>query len=255
MQRVRSTPMSPIRPTVTVAGRRMDNDAHRIRDFLTRIAQPFAWVEWGTAQADDLLAQHDAGADDLTLVVDGERVLRNATVETLAEAWGNSEPPPQTDYDIAIVGAGPAGLAAAVHAASDGLQTVVLERDVPGGQASHTSRVENFFGFPAASAAPSWRASPGVKRRDSARTSRSCARSWQRSHRRRPLRDRARGRVRGARAGHHRRPGMEWRRLRRTASSGSSAAAPITAPVAARARGAPATRSSSSAPATRQGRR
>ena len=51
-------------------------------------------------------------------------------------------------YDLAIVGAGPAGLAAAVYAASDGLSTVVLERDVPGGQASHTSLIENFFGFP-----------------------------------------------------------------------------------------------------------
>ena len=53
-----------------------------------------------------------------------------------------------THYDLAIVGAGPAGLAAAVYAASDGLSTVVLERDVPGGQASHTSLIENFFGFP-----------------------------------------------------------------------------------------------------------
>jgi thioredoxin reductase (NADPH) len=86
--------------------------------------------------------------DDLPIVVDGERVFRNATVEQLADVWGESKPPPKTDYDLAIVGAGPAGLAAAVYAASDGLDTVVLERDVPGGQASHTSRIENFFGFP-----------------------------------------------------------------------------------------------------------
>ena len=53
-----------------------------------------------------------------------------------------------SEYDLAIIGAGPAGLAAAVYAASDGLSTIVLERDVPGGQASHTSLIENFFGFP-----------------------------------------------------------------------------------------------------------
>ena len=56
--------------------------------------------------------------------------------------------PRRSDYDLAIVGAGPAGLAAAVYAASDGLSTLLLERDVPGGQASHTSLIENFFGFP-----------------------------------------------------------------------------------------------------------
>ena len=59
-----------------------------------------------------------------------------------------SRPPFRHDYDIAIVGAGPAGLSAAVYAASDGLSTILLERDVPGGQASHTSSIENFFGFP-----------------------------------------------------------------------------------------------------------
>ena len=67
----------------------------------------------------------------------------------LAEAWGDRRAPPRArHYDLAIVGAGPAGLAAAVYAASDGLSTVVIERDVPGGQASHTSLIENFFGFP-----------------------------------------------------------------------------------------------------------
>lgn len=140
--------MSPIRPAVTVVGRRMDHGAHRIRDFLTRIAQPYTWYEAGTTQADELLDELGASDDELTLVVDGEHVLRNVSVRSLADAWGQSEPPPRTGYDLAIVGAGPAGLAAAVYAASDGLKTVVLERDVPGGQASHTSKIENFFGFP-----------------------------------------------------------------------------------------------------------
>jgi thioredoxin reductase (NADPH) len=64
------------------------------------------------------------------------------------DAWMTANAPARSAYDVAIVGAGPAGLAAAVYAASDGLSTIVLERDLPGGQASHTSLIENFFGFP-----------------------------------------------------------------------------------------------------------
>jgi thioredoxin reductase (NADPH) len=140
--------VSPIHPTVTVVGHRLDPASHRLRDFLTRIAQPYEWLEAGTPEAEEELRRADATEADLPLVVDEDLVVRNATVEKLAQAWGQSDPPPKTDYDLAIVGAGPAGLAAAVYAASDGLDTVVLERDVPGGQASHTSRIENFFGFP-----------------------------------------------------------------------------------------------------------
>ena len=140
--------MSPIRPTVTVVGRRMDDDGHRVRDFLTRVAQPYRWLEAGTPEADELLAANGLAASDLPLVVEEDAVVRNATVARLAAAWGEYEPPPQTDYDLVIVGAGPAGLAAAVYAASDGLRTIVAEADVPGGQASHTSKIENFFGFP-----------------------------------------------------------------------------------------------------------
>jgi thioredoxin reductase (NADPH) len=69
-------------------------------------------------------------------------------VESVAAAWRMDNTPTRSNYDLAIVGAGPAGLAAAVYAASDGLSTVLIERDVPGGQASHTSLIENFFGFP-----------------------------------------------------------------------------------------------------------
>ena len=96
-----------------------------------------------------LLAEHGLAARDLPVVVDGKRrAYRNATVAPLAEAWNLSTPPSRKHYELAIVGAGPAGLAAAVYAASDGLSTVVVEADVPGGQASHTSMIENFFGFP-----------------------------------------------------------------------------------------------------------
>ncbi len=137
-----------IRSNLRVVGRRLEPEHHRLRDFLTRAAQPHTWLEAGTAQADALLAERDVAGAPLPIVVDDTEVVTGATVESLVASWGQGAGPAQRDYDLAIVGAGPAGLAAAVYAASDGLRTVVLERDLPGGQASHTSVIENFFGFP-----------------------------------------------------------------------------------------------------------
>ena len=140
--------MSPVRPTVRVVGRSLEPEHHRLRDFFTRTAQPYEFLELGSSEAAALLAEHGLAARDLPVVVDGSDVYPNATVPLLAEAWNLSTPPSRKHYDLAIVGAGPAGLGAAVYAASDGLSTVVIEADVPGGQASHTSMIENFFGFP-----------------------------------------------------------------------------------------------------------
>ena len=140
--------MSPVRPTVQLVGARLDPAAHAMRDLLTRAAQPYEWLEAGSPEATALLARLDVTEPALPVVVDGESVLTGMTPARLAEAWNLSTPPARAHYDFAIVGAGPAGLAAAVYAASDGLSTIVLERDVPGGQASHTSLIENFFGFP-----------------------------------------------------------------------------------------------------------
>ena len=139
--------MSPIRPTVQLVGTRLDPDAHRVRDFLTRIAQPHELVEEGSPEADALLEARGAAGVADTGADRRRRVLAGVTVASLAEAWRLSAPPSRPHYDLAIVGAGPAGLAAAVYAASDGLSTVLVEVDVPGGQASHTSLIENFFGF------------------------------------------------------------------------------------------------------------
>jgi thioredoxin reductase (NADPH) len=140
--------MSPVRQDVTVVGRRLEPEDHRLRDFLTRVDQPYAWVEAGTPEADALLAAQGFSGDDLPLLLAPDGAVPSATVERVADAWHESDPPRRAHYDLAIVGAGPAGLAAAVYAASDGLSTLLVERDVPGGQASHTSKIENFFGFP-----------------------------------------------------------------------------------------------------------
>ena len=139
--------MSPVRPTVHVVGDRLSPEAHRLRDFLTRAAQPYEFHDDDSPQGRAVLERTGA-MEHQPVVLDGETVFTDATVERLADAWGITARPQRTHYDLAIVGAGPAGLAAAVYAASDGLETVVFERDLPGGQASHTSLIENFFGFP-----------------------------------------------------------------------------------------------------------
>ncbi len=137
----------PPRPKLDVVGRRLDPDDHRLRDFLTRIAQPHEFLEAGTPDAEAVLAAAGALDAPLPVVVDGDTVHTHATVEGLADAWRVHAGPQKSHYDLMIVGAGPAGLAAAVYGASDGLSTAVAEEDVPGGQASHTSMIENFFGF------------------------------------------------------------------------------------------------------------
>jgi thioredoxin reductase (NADPH) len=137
----------PPRPTVKVVGRRQDPDDYRLRDFLTRAAQPHEFYEAGSAQADAVLAEAGADGAELPVVVDGDTFHARATIDRLAEVWSIFARPRQSHYDLFIVGAGPAGLAAAVYGASDGLSTAVAEEDVPGGQASYTSMIENFFGY------------------------------------------------------------------------------------------------------------
>ena len=128
---------------------RLDPEHYRLRDFLTRSAQPHEWHEAGQPRGDRAArAPWHRPRCQLPLVIDGDEVHTGASVESIAASWNVFEEPSGTHYDLAIVGAGPAGLAAAVYAASDGLSTVVFEREVPGGQAAYTSMIENFFGFP-----------------------------------------------------------------------------------------------------------
>jgi thioredoxin reductase (NADPH) len=133
---------------VKVVGRRHEPEDYRLRDFLTRAAQPHEFYEAGTPAADALLDAAGAAGQPLPVVVDGDTVHAGASVQGLAEAWAVFARPKRAHYDLFVVGAGPAGLAAAVYGASDGLSTAVAEADLPGGQASYTSMIENFFGFP-----------------------------------------------------------------------------------------------------------
>src|SRR4051812_33908913 len=141
--------MSPVRPKVQVVGRRLEAGDYRVRDFLTRTAQPYDWLEAGSVEANELLERAGLGDPELPVLIEEDGTVRSgATVETIARAWGGLRPAKRAHYDFVVIGAGPAGLAAAVYAASDGLSTLVCDADVPGGQASYTDRIENFFGFP-----------------------------------------------------------------------------------------------------------
>jgi thioredoxin reductase (NADPH) len=126
----------------------MDAEHYRLRDFLTRSAQPYDWYEAGSPDADRLLGGLGLAGAHLPVLVDGDDSYQAATVESIAKAWGAFQPAKQKHYDFVVIGAGPAGLAAAVYAASDGLSTLVCDRDVPGGQSSYATMIENFFGFP-----------------------------------------------------------------------------------------------------------
>jgi thioredoxin reductase (NADPH) len=136
---------------VRVIGHRFSKQSHDVRDFLARNRVPARWfdIERDT-EAQRLLTITGVEADRLpvALLEDGS-VLEQPTTLELAERLGISAQPSETHYDLVIVGGGPAGLAAAVYGASEGLRTVMVEREAPGGQAGQSSRIENYLGFPA----------------------------------------------------------------------------------------------------------
>jgi len=135
---------------VRVVGHRWSERSHEVKTFLARNHVPYRWYD---VERDDearrLAALADATPDDLPLVLvpDGE-TLSSPTTLVLADALGLRTRAAQPLYDVCIVGGGPAGLAAAVYAASEGLSTVIVEREAPGGQAGTSAAIENYLGFP-----------------------------------------------------------------------------------------------------------
>ena len=133
-----------------VIGHRFSKETHDVRDFLARNRVPARWLDVERdSEARELLRV--AGVDDdrlpVALLEDGS-VLERPTLLELAERLGVAHQPSHDHYDLVIVGGGPAGLAAAVYGASEGLRTVLVEREAPGGQAGQSSRIENYLGFP-----------------------------------------------------------------------------------------------------------
>ena len=135
---------------VRLIGHRFSKQSHDLRDFLARNRVPARWLDVERdGEARELLTVAGVGDDGLpvALLEDGTVLERPGIVE-LADRLGITAQPLAEHYDLVIVGGGPAGLAAAVYGASEGLRTVMVEREAPGGQAGQSSRIENYLGFP-----------------------------------------------------------------------------------------------------------
>jgi thioredoxin reductase (NADPH) len=139
----------PAADRIQVVGHRWSRESHDARDFLARNQVPFQWLDVEREdEARRLLAAAEGdGVLPLVLFPDGDS-LHGPTITELAERTGVLRRAERPFYDLVIVGGGPAGLAAAVYGASEGLQTALVERDAPGGQAGQSSRIENYLGFP-----------------------------------------------------------------------------------------------------------
>jgi thioredoxin reductase (NADPH) len=133
---------------VRVVGHRWSDRTHEVKTFLAHNHVPYRWLEVDQSdEASQLLELTGQGELPVVALPDGS-VLRSPTTIELAAALGLSTQATKPLYDLCVVGAGPAGLAAAVYAASEGLQVVVVERDAPGGQAGQSASIENYLGFP-----------------------------------------------------------------------------------------------------------
>ena len=138
---------------IRVLGTRWSNRSYELRDFLARNQVPFQWIDVELVQSDPevrgLVNSLGPEAETLPLILfpDGAR-LAEPPLPAVADKIGLRTHAQTNFYDLAIVGGGPAGLAAAVYGASEGLRTVIIEREAPGGQAGLSSRIENYLGFP-----------------------------------------------------------------------------------------------------------
>lgn len=135
---------------IRMVGYQYSPKSHALKDFLSGNLRPYQWLDVETqTEAEELMHLHQLERTDLPAVFfeDGS-VLKDPDVQTLAAQVGLN-PQAQSDvYDVAIIGAGPAGLAAAVYGGSEGLKTLLIEKRAPGGQAGTSSRIENYLGFP-----------------------------------------------------------------------------------------------------------
>jgi thioredoxin reductase (NADPH) len=146
--RLRQVALDTTPALATILGHRYDVACHRLRDFLARNHIAYRWIDPTRPNPLSSVPPPQPG-DRFPVVVTAEGArLVTPTLRELAQALGLDTAPRRAHYDVAIVGAGPAGLAAAVYGASEGLSTVLFEREAPGGQAGTSSRIENYLGFP-----------------------------------------------------------------------------------------------------------
>ncbi|MGA7570220.1 MAG: FAD-dependent oxidoreductase [Candidatus Aquilonibacter sp.] len=123
-------------PALAVIARQADEDGYELRTFLERNSVAFDWIDADAPAAAPIVRLRDGN------------LLNNPSIRDVAVAIGLPVRPRDATYDVAIIGGGPAGLAAAVYGASEGLSTILIEQEAPGGQAGTSSRIENYLGFP-----------------------------------------------------------------------------------------------------------
>jgi thioredoxin reductase (NADPH) len=148
-----SSQFRPLYEGIRVLGTRWSSRSYELREFLARNQVPYQWIDIELVSTDPevrrLVASLGPEAETLPLILfpDGERIAEPSP-QVVADKLGLRTHAQMNFYDLAIVGGGPAGLAAAVYGASEGLRTVMIEREAPGGQAGLSSRIENYLGFP-----------------------------------------------------------------------------------------------------------
>lgn len=132
-----------------IVGARWNPETHRLKDFLAKSQIPYRWIEPGAAADPRIEAAVGKGERAMPVVVfpDGS-ILERPDTTVLAAKLGLSTAPSRDFYDVVVVGAGPAGLACALYCTTEGLRTVLVEREAAGGQAGLSSRIENYLGFP-----------------------------------------------------------------------------------------------------------
>ena len=132
----------------TIVGDRLDLACHDVREFLSRNEVAFEWLDPSDPADADVIPPGARGADGPSVVLADGTVLSDPGNRELAQALDLQTVPEHPSYDLVIVGGGPAGLAAAVYGGSEGLRTLMVEGEAPGGQAGTSSRIENYLGFP-----------------------------------------------------------------------------------------------------------
>lgn len=138
----------PMTDVTRVVGTRWSAASHEVRDFMQRNQIPMQWLDVDLSEEGRRIhAASDGASLPIVLTPDGQRLV-DPGLTALAAALGHRTRSDASAFDLAIIGAGPAGLAAAVYGASEGLSTVCIERSAPGGQAGQSSRIENYLGFP-----------------------------------------------------------------------------------------------------------
>jgi thioredoxin reductase (NADPH) len=132
-----------------IVGDRWSAGTHRLKDFLAKSQIPYRWMEPGAAADPRVMTALSEAERALPVVIfpDGT-VLERPEIPALAAKLGLSSTPARDFYDVIVIGAGPAGLACALYCSTEGLRTVLVEREAPGGQAGLSSRIENYLGFP-----------------------------------------------------------------------------------------------------------